>query len=414
MKINFKIILLLFLSFFTTAGNAKSPSKKQFLKDNFDFASKQIQPLANLNPETDGYPRTIDPNGALHTTKRNDWTEGFFPGSLWYIYEFTHDKKIKQEAVKWTLPLEKLQYITSHHDIGFLMYCSYGNAYRLTGDELYKKILIQSAKSLCTRYDSTTKVLKSWNYRESWDKKHKWYYPVIIDNMMNLELLYFATKVTGDKTFSNIATQHALTTMKNHFRPDNSSYHVVNYDPKTGAVEFRGTCQGYADNSTWARGQSWAIYGFTLVYRETKDKRFLEFAEKLADWWLNNTNLPNDMVPYWDFNANQTNYSPADWTKLRTDNKTFCPRDASAAAVTCSALFELSTFSKNKEKYYNAAVKTLNSLASPAYRAELNQNKNFLIMHSVGSLPHGSEIDVPLVYADYYYLEALLWYKKLR
>lgn len=406
-------LLVAFLFIIVLCGYSNKISKKQFVNQNVDFASRQILPLTNRNPETDGYPRTIK-NGTLVSTKRNDWTEGFFPGSLWYVYELTHDNSYKQLALKWTIPLEKLQFLTSHHDIGFLMYCSYGNAYRLTGDEKYKGILIQSAKSLITRYDTVTKAIKSWNYRESWDKKHKWYYPVIIDNMMNLELLYFASKATGDKAYANIATQHALTTMKNHFRPDNSSYHVVNYDPKTGGVEFRGTCQGYSDNSTWARGQAWAIYGYTMVYRETRDNRFLQFAEKLADWWLSNPNLPEDMVPYWDFNANLKDFLPADWAKERADNKSVCPRDASAAAVACSAFFELSTFSKNGSKYYTAAVKTLRSLASNSYLAEINTNNNFLLLHSVGSLPHGSEIDVPLVYADYYYLEALQRYKAIK
>ena len=371
----------------------------------FSVAENQYKLQNELFPIADKYPRTIK-NGELVTTNLTDWTEGFFPGCFWYIYENNKKEEWKDMAIKWTLPLEKIQYVTSHHDIGFLMYCSYGNAYRLTKDEKYKNILIQSAKSLCTRFSDKTGCIKSWNYRESWDRKYKWYYPVIIDNMMNLELLYFATEVTGDKCYADIATKHAETTAKNHFRADFSSFHVVNYDPITGKVLFRGTCQGYSDSSTWARGQAWAIYGYTMVYRFTKRKEFLELAKNLADYWLNNPNLPKDGIPYWDFNAGEKGYLPANWAVERPASK-IQPRDASAAAITSSALFELSTYLNNDKKYYNAAVKILKSLSSPTYLAEKGKNGNFILKHNVGSLPHGSEIDVPLVYADYYYLEAL-------
>jgi len=295
------------------------------------------------------------------------------------------------------------------------MYCSYGNAYRLTKEEKYKEVLVQSAKSLCTRFSEKTGCIKSWNYRESWDKKHKWYYPVIIDNMMNLELLYYASEVTGDKSYADVATKHAETTAKYHFRDDFSSYHVVNYDPKNGNVLFRGTCQGYSDNSTWARGQAWAIYGYTMVYRFTKRKEFLDLAKNLTEYWLNNPNMPKDGVPYWDFNAGYKGHLPANWA-LERPAPQVQPRDASAAAIASSALFELSSYLNNDKRYYNAAVKMLKSLSSPAYLAQPGENGNFILKHSVGSLPHGAEIDVPLVYADYYYLEALnryLNYKSL-
>lgn len=410
MKIKKITILFLFLLFLSSYSNAK----ENLVKRCFKQASQQLTPIARLSPEKDGYPRTVDMIDKSTTfTHLNDWTEGFFPGSLWYLYEYTHDEKWKNEAIKWTIPLEKQQFLTSTHDIGFMMYCSYGNAYRLTKNKQYKDILVQSAKSLCTRFTSATGVIKSWNYRESWDKKHKWYYPVIIDNMMNLELLYFATKVTGDSTYAKVANSHADITLKNHFRQDFSSYHVVNYDPKNGKVLFRGTCQGYADNSTWARGQAWAIYGYTMVYRETKNPKYLHAAKKMADFWLSNFNLPKDMIPYWDFDAINKDCQPADWAKERPYNFSPSPRDASAAAVTCSALFELSTYLEDGKKYYDAAVKTLHSLASPEYFARNNTNGHFLIKHCVGSLPHGAEIDVPLVYADYYFLEALLRYKTL-
>ena len=290
------------------------------------------------------------------------------------------------------------------------MYCSYGNGLRLTQNENYTPILIQSAKSLAKRYDSRVGLTKSWNYRESWDGKHKWHYPVIIDNMMNLELLYYASKVTGDSTYTAMATSHAEKTLQNHIRPDYSTYHVVNYNPENGTVLFKGTCQGYADESTWARGQAWAIYGFTMVYRETKDPQFLTCAEGLADFWINHPNMPKDGIPYWDFDVT-SEMEPADWSKQRQFDKTNPPRDASAAAIVSSALFELAELSpKNRKKYYRVAEKTLKTLASDTYRAPLNSNANFILQHSTGSLPHGAEVDVPLVYADYYFLEALSRY----
>lgn len=301
--------------------------------------------------------------------------------------------------------------MTNHHDIGFLMYCSFGNAYRLTGNEAYKDVLVESARSLCTRFNEKTGCIKSWNYRKSWNGKDEWFYPVIIDNMMNLELLYFATKVTGDSVYAKVANRHAETTAKNQFREDYSNYHVVNYDAETGEVLNQATCQGFSDNSAWARGQAWAIYGYTMAYRETHRQDFLDMAVHTADFWLNHPNLPEDGIPYWDFNAGQEDYVP-DWNY---DPEIFkvVPRDASAAAIVASAFLELSGYVTDGKKYSAAAAHILKSLSSPAYLAEPRTNCNFILMHSVGSIPHGEEIDVPLIYADYYYLEALMRYKNM-
>lgn len=369
--------------------------------------SKQLTDV----PEPTAYPRTIDKKGQLRVTRLNDWTEGFYPGCLWYVYENDQTESWKQAAIKWTEALEPLKKLTSHHDIGFLMYCSFGNAYRLTGNEKYKEILIESANSLCTRFNEKTGCIESWNYRKAWNGKDEWFYPVIIDNMMNLELLYFATKMTGDEKYARIANIHAKTTAKNQFREDFSNYHVVNYDEETGAVLHKATCQGFSDNSAWARGQAWAIYGYTMAYRETKDPEFLNMAISTADFWLKHPNLPKDGVPYWDFNAGQEGYKP-DWNYDETQFKVI-PRDASAAAITASAFLELSEYATNGKKYFNAAEHILRSLSSPAYLAKAGTNCNFILMHSVGSIPHNTEIDVPLVYADYYYLEALTRYKKM-
>ena len=391
----------------------KPASDKTFINDNFRYADKQLK---NLLKEADknslAFPKTTDKAGKLVTTNMYDWTPGFFPGNLWYTYEYTGDSILEKAATGWTEKLEPLKDFTQHHDLGFMMYCSFGNAYRITRNPAYKNILIQSAKSLCTRFSPVTGCIKSWNTFPSWHGDKIYNFPVIIDNMMNLELLFFASRETGDTSFRHIAITHANNTLKNQIRKDYSSFHVVCYDSVTGKVLARETAQGYADNSTWARGQAWAIYGFTMTYRETRDKRYLQAAQGTADWYLDNKNLPQDLVPYWDFNAGQAGYSPGIKSHAKAFNLKL--RDASAAAITASALLELSSYSGNKrEKYRLAAVKILHSLASPAYRAPLGTNGNFLLMHSVGSMAHGVEVDVPLSYADYYFIEALKRYHQL-
>jgi chondroitin AC lyase len=383
--------------------------KSTLIESNFSLAQKQYREMLNVATEPTLYPRTTAKDGSLKRTDMYDWTSGFFAGNLWYLYEYTQNEDWKQNAIRWTESLEPLKTFKDHHDLGFMMYCSYGNAYRLTKNAKYRAILIESAESLSTRFDPKTGSIKSWNYRKSWDGKREWFYPVIIDNMMNLELLFFAAKETGQTRFSQIALTHAETTLKYHFREDFSTYHVVNYDTITGAMNDRGTSQGYTDASTWARGQAWAIYGYTMVFRETQNPKFLAAAMAAADYYLENKNLPEDKIPYWDFNVKDTNFKP-DW--INTDNRTLTIRDASAAAITASALFELSDYAQNKGKYYRDAAKTMLFNLSKNYTAENGTNNNFVIKHCVGSFPHNEEIDVPLVYADYYYLEALMRYNK--
>lgn len=407
-----KLIPALLVSIMLTGNscqnNTKDNDKESFINNTFAQAAKHASNMLHVLPEPVPFPRTIDETGKLVTTPLNTWTEGFFPGSLWYLYEHTKADLWKENAIKWTEALEPNKTFTEHHDIGFLMYCSFGNGYRLTGNERYKEILIESANSLCSRYSDAVGSIQSWDERYAWNKKDFWQYPVIIDNMMNLELLYFASKVTGNPRYAEIATKHAEKTAAYQIRDDYSHYHVVSYNPETGEPMFRATAQGFADNSTWARGQAWAIYGYTVVYRETKDPKFLAIAKSCADFWLNHPNLPEDMVPYWDFNAGEEEYVP-EW-KYDPLQFTQIPRDASAAAITTSALFELAGYAEDGDKYYNAAVKTLHSLASPFYMAAEGTNGNFILQHCVGSIPHGVEIDVPLVYADYYFLEALTRY----
>ncbi len=388
------------------------PSCKETIsvEKDFDFAEKQTKKMLLDLDTIKNMPRSINPDGKLETVGIYDWTSGFFPGNLWYLYEYSHDDFWKKSAEKYTEKLVPVQHYTEQHDLGFMMYCSFGNAYRLTGDKKYKVILANSAKSLSTRFVPAAGVIKSWDFSRSWSGT-PWHCPVIIDNMMNLELLFFVSKITNDDKYRKIAVSHADNTLKNHLRDDYSAYHVVNYDTLSGKMTDRGTRQGLADNSAWARGQSWAIYGFTMIYRETKDPKYLDAAKKAADFYLNHPRLPKDLIPYWDFNAGEPGYK-SPWG-YNSDEFPEIKRDVSAAAVTASALLELSTYVNEKDnRYYKSAEKILDSLQDK-YRATPGKD-NFILEHSVGDYPRNSEIDVPLVYADYYYLEALIRYNRLK
>jgi len=342
----------------------------------------------------DRLPKTYMAAGdKLETSDADWWTSGFYPGTLFYLYEFSHDTALLREATDRLRLLEKEQYNKGTHDLGFMMYCSYGNGLRLLGNPEYKDVLLNSARSLSTRFNPTIGCIRSWDSKP-------WKYPVIIDNMMNLELLFWATKESGDSSFYRIAVTHANTTMKNHFRPDHSSFHVIDYDTATGAVLAKKTAQGYADSSAWARGQSWGLYGYTVMYRSTHDARYLEQAEHIAHFILSHPNLPSDKIPYWDYNA------PGAPPALR---------DASAAAVMASALIELSGYVEPAlgQEYLNVAEQIIVNLSSNTYKAVVGSNGGFIIRHSVGHLPAHSEVDVPLTYADYYFVEAMLRYRAL-
>lgn len=332
--------------------------------------------------------RSLNSDGSLKVVPSKDWCSGFYAGSLWQASELTGDTALQQLARTFTLPLEKEKFNGATHDMGFKMMCSFGQGYRITRDSAYRDILIQSAKTLTTRFNEKIGAIRSWDHNQD-----KWQFPVIIDNMMNLELLFWASKQTGDQVYYNIAVKHAATTLANHFRTDNSSFHVVDYDTLTGAVIKKNTHQGFSDASAWSRGQAWGLYGYSMCYRETRIVSFLYQAEKIADFILNHPNLPADKIPFWDFDA------PA--TPSR-------PRDVSAAAITASALYELAQFvPQKKDLYIQSANQILNNLHS-SYSSKRGENKGFLLGHSTGSFPHNSEIDVPINYADYYYLEALL------
>ncbi len=385
-----------------------TPKKEIATATMLALASKKVSNTLIKTNDPTKIPRTFDKD--LETVGIYNWTSGFFSGNLWYLYELTGDEKWKKEAFKWTEALDTIQYWTGNHDLGFMINCSYGNGLRLTGKPYYKDVILQAAASLSKRYNPITKSIESWNYRMAWDGETEWFFPVIIDNMMNLELLFEASKLSGNTEFEEIAIQHASTTMKNHYRSDFSSYHVVDYDSISGEVKDRATCQGFTDESSWARGQAWGLYGFIVCYRYTKDPQFLQFAQNIANYILNHPNMPEDLVPYWDYHVMEDGLEP-EWT-YESSKYPEIPRDASAAAITASALFELASYADNSTFYYGKAKQILQSLSSPAYLATNADNNYFILNHSVGSIPHGVEIDVPLVYADYYFLESLIRYEQ--
>ena len=346
--------------------------------------------LTRLAGTTNAFPRRWE-NGQLVTVEPQEWTSGFFPGSLWYLYEFTQAPEWKAAAMRYTAMLEPVRHYTGNHDIGFMLYCSYGNGLRLANPDGYKEVLLDGASALCTRFVPQLGMIRSWNNFNN---------PVIIDNMMNLELLMWAAKQSGEKRFSDIATRHADQTDLRHFRPDNSAYHIVDYNPQNGKIFGYYAGQGASADGPWARGQSWGLYGFTMMYRETKKPEYLARAIKSADFLINHRNLPADKIPYWDYAAADIPYAP---------------RDTSAAAIMASALLELSTFvdAPKAARYRDTAIQQLLALSTPTYRASVGENGNFILKHGVGHLPGNSEIDVPLNYGDYYYLEGLLRFKRL-
>ncbi|WP_207764309.1 glycoside hydrolase family 88 protein [Flavobacterium alvei] len=377
------------LLFSSCAGNK--------LDKQIDFAlSRGVNQYSYMmkNLPENRYPKTYYADKQKFETSKSDWwCSGFYPGTLIYLDEATKKSVFEKEIDRVFQDLQKEQFNKTTHDLGFMMFCSFGNANRLNPTPEYATILMNSAKSLASRFDGKVGCIKSWDAKDD-------SYLVIIDNMMNLELLFWASEYSGDKSYYDIAIKHANTTLKNHFRPDHSSYHVINYNSKTGEVKQKKTAQGYADESAWARGQAWGLYGYTVMYRATKDKKYLDQAVAIAEFILNNPNLPKDKVPYWDFNA---------------PNIPDALRDSSAGAVMASALLELNSYvdKEHSKKYLNAAKTILETLTTNEYIAEEGTNGGFLLKHGVGHIPQKSEIDVPLTYGDYYLVEAMLRYKKL-
>jgi unsaturated chondroitin disaccharide hydrolase len=386
MKLRLSIVAFLLSAF--GCGAVQSQTLETLVPHALEFSKRQLKRSVAEIQDSTKFARCTLEDGSWKTTRARDWTSGFFPGALWYMHEYTKDLFFKSAAERWTAGVTEQQWNTGTHDVGFVIFNSFGNGNRLYPTESYKKVILQAAQTLATRFNPTIGCVKSWDNR-------KWDYPVIIDNMMNLELLFWAAENGGPKRLREIAIKHAETTMKNHFRPDGSTYHVIAYDTTNGAVKARNTHQGYADESVWARGQAWAIYGYTMSYRFTNDARFLETAQRAANYFIKH--LPSDNVPYWDFMAPEIPNEP---------------RDVSAAAIASSALFELSRLVQDKPRqaaYRDVATKILTSLCSAPYLAE-GTTSHAILNHAVGSKPAKSEVDVSIIYADYYFIEAMLRY----
>ena len=378
----------------------KESSLEKALPDIFEKSAAHYRAMESaaslLAKGADG--KDLFPHGYKAATGKYDmrsifwWTSGHFPGSLWYLYEATGNVYFKDRAIFWTERLAPNSTVDTNHDLGFIMYCSYGNARRLLRTDRYDAILVETAETLCSRYNEGLGLIRSWGKRtETKD------FLVIPDNLMNLELLEAATRISGKAKFDKVARSHATVTSRHHFRADGGCYHVLDYDQATKRVKGVTRGQGASTETAWSRGQSWSIYGYTMMYRETKEPHFLAMAQKCADFAVDNPNMPEDGVPYWDYGA------PGE------------ERDSSAGSIMASGLLELSTFVPGEKgaKYRAFAVKVLISLASPSYFAAQGENGDFLLKHGVGSKPSNSEIDTPLDYGDYYFLEALLRFRKL-
>jgi len=344
--------------------------------------------------DTTLFPRCYDNDSAIMVPP-GDWTSGFFPGILWNLYDFSGDDLFLYAAQSWTNTLKEECHNTSTHDVGFVINSSFGQAFRITRDESYREVLDTAAQSLASRYDDNLKCIKSL------DENEYYKYPVLIDNMVNLEILYKAWQWNEDPRYYRIANDHALNTMEMHFRPDFSAFQVVDFDPGTSLPRYKGSFQGYSDSSAWARGQSWGLYGFVLAFRETRDRIFLDQSLRIATYILEHENFPEDGIPYWDFNAPDI---PA------------APRDATSAVILASALIELSSYEevKQPEKYLDVAENIIYSLLTRDYIAGEHEYENFVLKHGVGSIPGDSEVNVALIYGDYYLLEALMKYKNLK
>ena len=325
----------------------------------------------------------------------DDWTSGFYPGCLWYAYELSKDPSFNKSAKEWTAPIEHEKYNHDTHDLGFRFMCSFGNGLRFgkgINSHNYKNIILTAAKTLAMRYNSKVGCISS-----NWDKlKIKNSYPVVIDIMMNLELLFWASENGGPQYLAEYAINHATRTAHDFIREDGGTYHIVRYNKNTGKIINKGTLQGAGDETTWSRGQAWAIYGFVVCYRFTKDIKFLKVAEKLADYFIKH--LPKNHIAPWDFQ------SDIDY------------RDVSATSITTSALFEMIKYIKDdslKNYYESQAEAMLTSLCNPPYFTE-GKNTSCLLDHSVQYLPINSNVDVPAIFADYYFLEAIVRYKNYK
>lgn len=395
-KLYYATLLMLTFGVFNvvSAKTIDEESMSGVVERGLDRARSQSLIMANaLKDRRGALPRTFE-NGQYRTIRFDHWVSGFFPGVLWMLYENTGDAELRKMAEHYTNRVEPAKKVTNTHDLGFMLYCSFGHGYRLTGNKHYRDVIYEGTQSLLTRWNPKLGVIKSW------ESGSKWQYPVIIDNMMNLEMLCFMTREFSDRRYEQIAERHAMTTIKNHFREDNSTYHVISYDTVTAQPHAKNTLQGYSDESAWARGQAWGLYGFTMMYRETRNVKYLQQAQKIGKFLMEHPRLPADKVPYWDYDA---------------PNIPNAERDASAAAIMASALIELSQLDPSElaPKWLDLAEQQLRSLTSDEYLAAEGEQGGFILKHGTGYLPANAEVNVPLTYADYYYVEALMRMKRL-
>ncbi len=387
-RVSFLVLAIGFVMLFS-ACKTDSKDDKNIASISVDSLLQiRYQKLLAYPVDSMGFPRSYAlAENTIKKVPSKDWTSGFFPGNLWHLYQLTGNTKFKEKAAEWTTHMEREKYNNGTHDMGFKVFCSFGEGLKVMENQYYKDIILTSAKTLSTRYNSAVGSLRSWDFN-----KDIWEFPVIVDNMMNLELLFEATRISGDSTYHNIAVSHANTTLKNHFRGDNSSYHVVVYDTINGTTKDKVTHQGYDANSSWARGQAWGIYGFTMCYRYTKNVKYLEQAKASAAFYLNHPNLRDDGIPYWDFNDPDIPNAV---------------RDVSAATIVSSAFYELNDYDRNP-KYLTYADKVLTNLQTEEYILDAEIDVPFILDHSTGNWPKKDEMDGPIVYGDYYFLEALL------
>ncbi|NME66804.1 glycoside hydrolase family 88 protein [Flammeovirga aprica] len=387
------IVLVYAISIFVFAGcqaKAEQEKRPKWLVNAMSVAALHLDNMKTEVLQTGKMPRSKE-RGLVPI---EDWTSGFYAGSLWYMYEYTGEEKWAELATQVTDLLEDQKNNRHDHDVGFRIFCSFGNGYRLKKDPHYKEVIITASESLGSRFNSTLGLIRSWDDAliQTMDKGFDC--PVIIDNMMNLEMLYAASRLSKNNKFHNISVSHADKTLVNHYREDYSCPHVVDYDKKTGKRIKMTFNNGYNETSAWSRGQGWGLYGYTMSYRATKDTAYLKHAEKIASFIINNPNLPKDRIPYWDYRAPETPTA----------------RDASAAALNASALLELSLYSENGEEYFKIAEEILRNLSTPEYLAKAGENGHFILKHATGNFRRNSEVDNTLSYADYYYLEAILRY----
>lgn len=394
--------LVLLFSVFALTGHADSSFQ---VDQQLQRCHQKVrQALHDLQKADGTLDYTMEPRNILHGDKQKawncrkataeEWCSGFWSGILWMDYGYSHDSIVGQAAEGYTAALRSCVYRPVYdHDLGFITFCSFGKGYEQNHNATYRQTLLDAADSLATLFRSLVGTILSWPRNVKMFGGHN----TIMDNMMNLDLLFWASRHGGNPLLYDIAVTHAKTTMKRHFRPDGGCYHVAVYDTLTGDFIKGVTHQGYADNSTWARGQSWAVYGYTMVYRYTHEKVFLDFAQKVANYYL--SRLPEgDLIPKWDFD----------------DPDPKAPKDASAACVVADALLELQQYvgGQKGQQYREKAVEMLRQLSSPEYFS--GKRNDAFLLHSTGHHPAGSEIDASIVYADYYYLEALLRLRNIK